>query len=108
MRTIARLRNVSIAGLAVSGGLAILPMMLHVATDVALRNLVNRPVPATYEIVTQYYYMSALAFVPLAWMERSRGMIAVEVTGSLLGPRATWVSDKLVAVISTIIYAALV
>ena len=52
MRTIARLRNVSIAGLAVSGGLAILPMMLHVATDVALRNLVNRPVPATYEIVT--------------------------------------------------------
>ena len=84
MRTIARLRNVSIAGLAVSGGLAILPMMLHVATDVALRNLVNRPVPATYEIVT-HYYMAALAFVALAWLERIRGMIAVEVTGSLFG-----------------------
>lgn len=106
MRTIARLREISLAGLAVIGGLAILTLMLHVFADVALRNLVNQPVPATYEIVT-HYYMVALAFVPLAWLERSGGMITVEVTGSLMGPRVTWISDKVVAIISTVIYGGL-
>lgn len=106
MRTIARIREISLAGLALIGGLAILTLMVHVVADVALRNLVNRPVPGTYEIVT-HYYMAALAFVPLAWLERAGGMITVEVTDVFLSPRAIWLSDKLVAVISTAIYAAL-
>ena len=106
MGTFARMREISLAGLAVIGGLAILTLMVHVFADVVLRNLINQPVPATYEIVT-HYYMVALAFVPLAWLERSGGMITVEVTGSLMGPRATWISDKVVAVISTVIYGGL-
>lgn len=106
MQSIGRLRDILLAGLALIGGLAILTLMLHVVADVALRNVANAPVPATYEIVT-HYYMVALAFVPLAWLERSGGMISVEVTDQLLGPRAIWLSDKLVAVISTLIYAGL-
>lgn len=106
MGTFGRIREILLAGLAVIGGLAILTLMVHVFADVALRNFFNQPVPATYEIVT-HYYMVALAFVPLAWLERSGGMITVEVTGSLMGPRATWISDKIVAVISTAIYAGL-
>jgi TRAP-type C4-dicarboxylate transport system permease small subunit len=63
-------------------------------------------VPATYEIVTNYY-MVALAFIPLAWLERSGGMVSVEIAEPMLGPRALWMSDRLVAVISTAIYGTL-
>jgi TRAP-type C4-dicarboxylate transport system permease small subunit len=106
MRMISRIRDISLAGLAVIGSLAILTLMIHVMTDVVLRNTVNQPVPATYEIVTNYY-MIALAFIPLAWVEHSGGMVNVEVIDSLLGPRGLWLSDRIVAVISTSIYAML-
>ena len=106
MQTITRIREISLQALAVIGALAILALMAHVMTDVILRNTVNRPVPATYEIVTNYY-MVALAFIPLAWVEKSGGMVSVEVIEPFLGPRVLWLSDLLVAVISTVIYAAL-
>ena len=80
--------------------------MLHVVADVILRNLFNQPIPATYEIVTNYY-MIALAFIPLAWVERSGGMVQVEVLDPLMGPGMTRVSNMLVALISTVIYGAL-
>lgn len=106
MGLFSRIRDVALAALAVIGGIAILALMIHIMSDVVLRNTINQPVPATYEIVTNYY-MVALAFVPLAWLERSGGMVSVEVIDGFLGPRALRLSDKLVALISTIIYAAL-
>lgn len=106
MGLFSRIRDVALAALAVIGGIAILALMVHIMSDVVLRNTINQPVPATYEIVTNYY-MVALAFVPLAWLERSGGMVSVEVIDGFLGPRALRLSDKLVALISTIIYAAL-
>jgi TRAP-type C4-dicarboxylate transport system permease small subunit len=106
MGLFSRIRDVALSALAVIGGIAILALMIHIMSDVVLRNTINQPVPATYEIVTNYY-MVALAFVPLAWLERSGGMVSVEVIDGFLGPRALWLSDKLVALISTIIYAAL-
>ena len=106
MGLFSRIRDVALAALAVIGGIAILALMVHIMSDVVLRNTINRPVPATYEIVTNYY-MVALAFVPLAWLERSGGMGSVEVIDGFLGPRAIRFSDKLVALISTVIYAAL-
>jgi TRAP-type C4-dicarboxylate transport system permease small subunit len=106
MGLFSRIRDVALSALAVIGGIAILALMVHIMSDVVLRNTINQPVPATYEIVTNYY-MVALAFVPLAWLERSGGMVSVEVIDGFLGPRALWVSDRLVALISTIIYAAL-
>lgn len=106
MGLFSRIRDVALSALAVIGGIAILALMVHIMSDVVLRNTINQPVPATYEIVTNYY-MVALAFVPLAWLERSGGMVSVEVIDGFLGPRALWLSDKLVALISTIIYAAL-
>ncbi len=106
MTTIARIRDLSLQGLAVIGSLAILTLMLHVTTDVVLRNTINQPVPATYEIVTNYY-MIALAFIPLAWVEKSGGMVNVEAVEPFLSPRLLWLSDRLVAVLSTLIYLAL-
>lgn len=101
-----RIRSVALAGLALIGSLAILTLMVHVVVDVVLRNLSNSPVPATYEIVT-HYYMVALAFIPLAWLESSKGMISVEAIEPLMGPRAIWLSDRFVALLSTLVYAGL-
>lgn len=106
MGLISRIRDVSLSALAFIGAVAILVLMVHIMSDIVLRNMINQPVPATYEIVTNYY-MVALAFVPLAWLERRGGMVSVEVIDGLLGPRALWLSDKLVALISTVIYATL-
>ncbi|WP_284154886.1 TRAP transporter small permease [Algicella marina] len=103
---ILRIQDLLFAALAVIGAVAILMLMVHVVTDVVMRNVANQPVPATYEIVTNYY-MVALAFIPLAWLERSGGMVNVEVLEAALTPRMIWYSDKLVALISTAIYLAL-
>lgn len=106
MRLLFRLQDGFLALLALIGALAIVLLMVHVVTDVVMRNTTDIPIPATYEIVT-HYYMIALAFVPLAWVERRGGMVQVEVIESLLGPRAVIWSDRMVALVSTLIYAAL-
>jgi TRAP-type C4-dicarboxylate transport system permease small subunit len=106
MRLITRVTDLMMLGLALIGGLGILMLMAHVVIDVALRNLSNRPVPATYEIVTNYY-MIVLAFVPLAWVERRGGMVAVEVADGLLPRSVLRASDISVALFSTAVYGAL-
>lgn len=106
MQPILRVRNALLSALALLGALAILALMIHVVVDVGLRNLINRPVPATFEIVT-HYYMIALAFIPLAWVERGGGMVQVEALENLMSPGMKRVSDWLVALLSTAIYGAL-
>ena len=106
MRLLFRVQDGFLTLLALIGALAIVTLMLHVGTDVVLRNTANTPIPATYEIVT-HYYMIALAFIPLAWVERGGGMVHVEVIEPFLSPRALIWSDRLVALISTVIYGAL-
>ncbi|POF30907.1 TRAP transporter small permease [Roseibium marinum] len=106
MRLLFRVQDSLLNLLAVVGALAIVALMLHVAADVVLRNALNSPIPATYEIVT-HYYMIALAFIPLAWVEKGGGMVQVEVFETFLGPRGLVWSDRLVALLSSVIYAAL-
>jgi TRAP-type C4-dicarboxylate transport system permease small subunit len=106
MRQIARLTDLLMVGLAIIGGLGILTLMAHVVVDVLMRNLSNRPVPGTYEIVTNYY-MIILAFVPLAWVERKGGMVQVEVLDGFLSPGLLRASDVFVALFSCIVYLAL-
>lgn len=106
MRRLVALRDVFLAGLAVIGAVATIMLMLHVVADIALRNLRNTPIPATYEVVTNYY-MIALAFVPLAWLEKTGGMVQVEVINGALSPFMMRVSNMLVAVISAGIYVTL-
>lgn len=106
MRALLRLQDGLLTLLAIIGALAIGALMMHVFIDVVMRNLSNRPIPATYEIVTNYY-MIALAFIPLAWVERGGGMVQVEVIDTFLGKRMLDWSDRLVALISTLIYGTL-
>lgn len=106
MQALALIRNGLLSALAVIGAVAVGFLTLHVVADVVLRNVANRPIPATYEIVTNYY-MIAMAFVPLAWVERGGGMIQVEAIEPLLSARMRRWSDLFVAAFSTVIYGAL-
>lgn len=101
-----RIRDVLLNLLALIGALSVVALMLHVASDVVLRNTLNTPIPATYEIATNYY-MVAMAFIPLAWVERGDGMVRVEVLESMLGPKFLRASDVFVDVFSTMIYLTL-
>lgn len=106
MQQLLRLQDRLLTLLTVLGGVATVALMVHVATDILLRNLANAPIPATYEIAT-HYYMVSLAFLPLAALERSGGMIQVEVMDKLLGRRGLYLSNLLNSVIAALVYATL-
>lgn len=81
------------------GAIGILLMMLHITIDVLARMFLGSPLIGTNEVVSRYY-MVAVAFLPLAWVEHRKGMIAVELFDSLLGRKALLVGDLLVAAVS--------
>lgn len=106
MRSLARLHSLLLDVLVAIGALAIVAMMSHVIVDVILRNVSNTPIPATYEIVTKYY-MIALAFVPLAFVEGRGGMVQVEVIDPFLSAASRDALERLVAALSAVVYATL-
>ncbi len=78
-RGVARLSRAAI----ILGGVAIALMMVHVTADVVMRYVFNRPLPGTLTVVT-YYYMILATFLPLAFAERRRAHISVEVVTEML------------------------
>ena len=106
MNSIERAADRVAQGLALVGAIGLMALLLHVAAEVLARNLLDRPIPATNEIVSRYY-MVLIAFLPLAWVERSRAMISVEILDSFLPSPLMRLSDILVAVIACVIYAAI-
>ncbi|MCE8025760.1 TRAP transporter small permease [Billgrantia aerodenitrificans] len=58
--------------------LFLLLMALHVTLDVALRYLLGKSFPGTLEVVS-FYYMVAVVFLPLAYVELKREHISVDV-----------------------------
>lgn len=69
------------------GALALVAMMLHVTADVIFKYMFNSPIPLTMEMVT-YYYMAAVAFLPLFALERKgASLVHVELVYSLLSLR---------------------
>lgn len=57
--------------------LVLLAMAVHVTTDVIMRTFFNSPIPGTLEIGT-HYYMVAVSFLALGWVQIKDGHIAVE------------------------------
>jgi TRAP-type C4-dicarboxylate transport system permease small subunit len=106
MHRLNQLQDGLLAALAVLGAIATVFLMIHVGLDITMRNLWNAPIPATWEVVT-HYYMVTLAFIPLAWVEKSGGMVQVEIINGALSPGMMRLSDVLVALISVAIYATL-
>lgn len=88
------------------GAFAVVAMMLHITLDVLLRNLFNISMNTVPEIVARYY-MTALAFLPLGWLELKRQMISVELIEFVLTERVRRYSDAAVMVIAAVIYGFL-
>lgn len=106
MKAFADLTNRAMNATAVLASLGALVMMVHICAEVVSRNLFGAPIPATVEIVSQYY-MVLLAFLPIAWLERRGGMVSVEAIDFLLSPGVRRWSDVAVALVSAVIYAGL-
>ena len=82
--------------LASLGGLAAICMMLHIAIDVVLRMSLNMPLRGTMEI-SSYYYMVAIVFLPLAYIDWLREAITADL---FFGMFPDWL--KIVAVFVTL------
>lgn len=87
-RLLSRLIDVlSVAGLAAVG-----LMMFHITFDVIGKYVANAPLPATLEIVANYY-MVAIVFLPLGLVEKRDAHISVEViTQHFGGGTQKWVT----------------
>lgn len=96
----------SVRILALIGSIGTVVMMLHICTDVVLRDFFRISIVTTPDLVARYY-MVVVAFLPLAWLERQNGMISVELIEWALPPRAIRISDTVVALFSALVYAVL-
>ena len=76
-------------------------MMVQISVDVVSKLLLGRPIIATIEIVSTYY-MVALVFLPLAFVDRTGGHIAADLLTRAMGRRSRaltlWLMDLLVLV----------
>lgn len=89
------------------GAITMILMMLQIMGEVILRTFFRRTIPGTEEIVSAYY-MIGCAFLPLAWVQRSRGHVMVTVFTMWLRPRPAAALDAfayLVCAVATGIYA---
>lgn len=88
------------------GAFAVVAMMLHISLDVVLRNLFRLSMNTVPEIVARYY-MTALAFLPLGWLELRRQMISVELLDFAMSDRVRQYSDAAVMVVASLVYGFL-
>lgn len=93
------INRISETALALSS-IALLLMMLHVSADVALKYLMNYPIPGTLEIVSAYY-MVAGVFLPLAAVELVRASIAVDI-GYMFMPRFMKIACMVLVLVGSI------
>lgn len=99
-----RFLNALAFGLAVLSGAAVFFMMALTAVDVTLR-FFGGGVRGTTDIV-ENYFMLAAGFLPLAYVERRDGMIAVDAVFALVGAMQKPVY-LFATLYSAIVYAAL-
>ena len=88
------------------GAAGVVMMMIHISLDVALRNIFRISIPVTTEMVARYY-MVAIAFLPLSWLELRREMVSVELFDFALTRHVRRISDAMVCLLSAIVYASL-
>ena len=91
---------------AYTGAAAVVGMMLLICFDVAMRNIFRISWNPTPEIVARYF-MVAIAFLPLSWLELKKQMIQVELIEFAMTPRITRWSDLSVMLVSTLVYGVL-
>tara|TARA_B110000211_G_scaffold231231_1_gene292436 strand:+ start:642 stop:1187 length:546 start_codon:yes stop_codon:yes gene_type:complete len=84
----------------------LLLMMLHVVADVVGRNLLNYPAPATTEMVA-YYYMIAVVFLPLPFVELRDRSISVDLFYNWFSPSARKLSKAFGTLLSILFFSGL-
>lgn len=87
-------------------GLLLLVMMLHVTLDVVLKYTLNQPIPGTIEVVS-YYYMVTTVFLPIVFVELTRGSVAVDLFYGMMGRRLQIACMIMVLGFCAAIYAGL-
>ncbi len=90
--------------LVVVAGVAIVLMMLHIVGDATMRTVFNSTLPGTNEYVS-YYYMVCVVFLPLAYIQRHRGHVIIELFTTGLSPRAIATFDALVFLFGALVMA---
>lgn len=103
MNTLSRLADKFTEFLSYVGMIGVLAMMMHICADIVSRTLFGVSVPATLEMVTRYY-MLMLVLLPLAWVEKNRAMIAVEVFSGVFCKLCDRVLDVLVSLACAGVY----
>ena len=87
--------------LLVFGGILMVLMMLQITLSVLGRYLITQPIPGTIEVVSTYY-MVGVVFFPLAYVQRNREHIVVELFTQNLSPRALAGLEGAVYILSSI------
>lgn len=82
--------------LSLLAAVAMVCMMLHITADAALRNLFDISAPGTIEFAS-YYYMVAVTFLPLAYIQAVRGHVIIEIFTGNLSSRTIHIIDGTVA-----------
>lgn len=88
------------------GAVLIAIMALHVVCDVGARYILGRPLDGTTEIVSRYY-MIAIIFLPLAWLQAQDKHIAAGLLFDVLSPRWQRASATLSSMLMAIFAALL-
>ncbi len=91
---------------ALVGAFVIVAMMLVICVDVVLRNLFRFSFNMTTEVVARYF-MVAIAFMPLGWLELRRQMISVELLDFVLKPIVRRAMDFAILLIAASVYGIL-
>lgn len=82
-------------------------MTLHVALDVSLRYAFNTPLPGTVSFVS-YYYMVAVIFLPLAYVQSKREHFFTEIVTQTLPARIVRMLDAAWMMTTALVLAFLV
>lgn len=84
MQLIERLLSICARIMIWAAGFSLAAMMLHVFSDVALKYLLNQPIPGTAEVVARYYMVAAV-FLPLPFVEIRNSGISVDLFYMMFG-----------------------
>jgi TRAP-type C4-dicarboxylate transport system permease small subunit len=73
-------------GLVIVAGIFVVVMMLITMADVAMRSVFNSPLEGAYEITE--FLMAGVVFLGLAYMQREKGHLAIEIFTERMPPWA--------------------
>ena len=99
------MKGISQGGISI-GMLLIFLMVVHVSSEILSRVLFNAPLVATFEIVS-YYYMVAIAFVPLGYVQANHEHIEAEAIANIVPRRMRRVTNMIGFILSMIVTAGL-